>query len=383
MTSTDNAAFWDANDVHIAVNPQRSEDATGLKEFSGSHDDLRSFIFFQTSGSEGSPKWVGLSRAAFMDSARAANAHLEATSPDRWLIALPLHHVGGFSILARCHENGAGFFHWQEKWDAVRFADVCAAEGISLTSLVPTQIFDLVQANLEAPRSLRAIVVGGGSLDKDLGARARALGWPVLQSYGMTEAASQIATEPLDHLHGGFEPERLEVLTGWDLQCDADDRLIARGAALASGYALRDNGEWRWEPVDPKAGLVTRDRVQIWQQGARRLLRFLGRDSDFVKILGELVCVSRLQARLERLLVAGGLSPTSAIIWPATDARRGVRLVLVGELSETQIERVCEEFNLSAQPFERLDPGRALPSLPRTSLGKLDRAALERILSES
>ncbi|MCE9519375.1 MAG: AMP-binding protein [Verrucomicrobia bacterium] len=186
----DNARFWDANDVHIAANPQRPGDAIGLEEFATSRDDLRSLLYFQTSGSEGLPKWVGLPRSAFMASARSVNAHLEATSRDRWLIALPLHHVGGFSILARCHDNGAGFFHWQNKWDAADFAAVCAVEKISLTSLVPTQVFDLVQANLEAPPSLRAIIVGGGSLEKNLGARARTLGWPVLQSYGMTMIVS-------------------------------------------------------------------------------------------------------------------------------------------------------------------------------------------------
>lgn len=318
-----------------------------------------------------------------MASARAVNAHLEATSLDRWLIGLPLHHVGGFSILARCHENGAGFALWQEKWDAQKFAAACAAQGITFTSLVPAQVFDLVHAKLVAPPSLRAVVVGGGSLDGELGARSRALGWPVLQSYGMTEAASQIATEPLEDLHGDFEAGRLQVLPGWDLRCDADGRLVVRGGALASGYALRNGDEWRWEPVDSKTGLVTRDRVQVWQEGARRFLRFLGRDSDFVKILGEMVCVSRLQARLERQMESSGLSPASAIIWPVTDARRGVRLLLVGELTIAQLEAVCQLYNSSAPSFERLHPGRSLPSLPRTSLGKLDRAVLASILSES
>ncbi len=378
-----NDAFWRGDDCFVAVNSLRPHEADGLSDFAVSSDDLRSLLFFQTSGSEGSPKWVGLLRAAFLASARSVNAHLEATSRDHWLIALPLYHVGGFSILARCHENGAGFFHWQEKWDVVRFAEVCAAEKISLTSLVPTQVFDLVQAKLEAPPSLRAIIVGGGSLEKDLGTRARALGWRVLQSYGMTETASQIATEPLDHLLSGFDPDRLEVLAGWNLQCDADDRLIVRGEALALGYALRDDGAWRWASVDPNAGLITRDRVKISQHGAKCFLQFLGRDSDFVKVLGELVCVSGLQTRLERLLESIGCSPTSAIIWPATDARRGVRLLLVGELPLTQLEQVCEFFNLSALRFERLEPVRELTTLPRTSLGKLDRAAMGRLLSES
>jgi O-succinylbenzoic acid--CoA ligase len=54
------------------------------------------------------------------------------------------------------------------------------------------------------------VVVGGGALAKDIGLRALGMGWPLLQSSGMTEACSQLATEPVDHLHSGFDPDSLE-----------------------------------------------------------------------------------------------------------------------------------------------------------------------------
>ena len=101
-------------------------------------------------------------------SARAVNAHLEATARDRWLIALPLHHVGGFSILARCFASGASLVRMEEKWEPATFAGLCAAGRITLTSLVPAQVFDLVQAKVHGPSSLRAVIVGGAALDKRL-----------------------------------------------------------------------------------------------------------------------------------------------------------------------------------------------------------------------
>ena len=73
-----------------------------------------------------------------------------------------------------------------------------ADRGVTHTSLVPTQVHDLVKADLRAPETLKAIVVGGGHLDAATGRLARTLGWPVLASYGMTEAASQIATQTLE-----------------------------------------------------------------------------------------------------------------------------------------------------------------------------------------
>ena len=66
------------------------------------------------------------------------------------------------------------------------------------SSLVPAQVLDLVRAGLRPPPVLRAIVVGGGAISAELYRDARALGWPVLPSYGMTECCSQIATATHD-----------------------------------------------------------------------------------------------------------------------------------------------------------------------------------------
>ena len=104
-------------------------------------------------------------------------------------MALPDFHVGGMGILARCHEaflqGGSG---WRGKWDPVRYHELALAEGSTLSSLVPTQLFDLVEHGLRAPEPLRAVIIGGGRLDDQLYEQALQLGWPLMESYGMTEA---------------------------------------------------------------------------------------------------------------------------------------------------------------------------------------------------
>jgi O-succinylbenzoic acid--CoA ligase len=378
-----NRNFWRADTVFFAVNPRLPDDTDGILSFVVEREETSNLIYFQTSGSEGVPKWVGLSRAAFLASARAVNEHLESTDRDRWLVTLPMHHVGGFSILARCFESGAEFFYMKGKWDVDRFMSRCLRETITLTSLVPAQVFDLVQCGVHAPPGLRAVVVGGGSLAKDIGVRAVALGWPVLQSYGMTEACSQVATEPLDHLYSGFEPDSLEILRGWDLITDANGTLTVKGPALASGYLMWRDEEWCWEPIDPLKGLVTRDRVQIWPHGTRRFLRFLGRESAFVKVLGELVNISALQAKLDQLLSGEHTEFGAAVIVPVPDERKEARLLLVGTLPMSRLEDLRARFNLQAAGFERLDEARALETLPRTALGKLDLGALKALLAKT
>lgn len=376
----DNAAFWMRDDAFVAVSPHRIQNAEGLAEFAASHEETRHLVFFQTSGSEGAPKWVGLSRQALLASARAVNSHLEATSNDRWLMALPGYHVGGFSILARCQESGAAFDVVHEKWEPRRFVEICREKQSSLVSLVPTQVYDLVQAKLSPPKSLRVVIVGGGPLSREIGTQAMELGWPVIQSFGMTEAGSQIATEPLDHLYAGFDPDRLEVLSGWLLQVDAEGCLVMRGEALASGYAQKQNGQWDWTPIDRQEGLRTRDRVQLWQHGTREFLCFMGRDSSFVKIMGELVSLPVLQARLEWLCAEQQFSPQSCILWPVYEARKGTRLILVGELPQEDLQDLCEKFNTGVPGFERLDKAQAIDALPRTALGKIDREAMHHLV---
>lgn len=364
-------SFWEGGENHIAVNPARARDATGLAEFAREALQASGWCFFQTSGSEGWPKWVALTKEGFLISARVVNDFLGCTSADRWLVALPLHHVGGFAIHARCFVSGAQVYTLPGKWDATAFAAKCAELQITLTSLVPTQLHDLVSANVTAPSSLRAVVIGGGALSSALQERALELGWPVRASYGMTEAASQIATQPAG---GNLPGEALELLLHWEGSTTEEWVFRLRGPALARGYAFRAGEDWRWQPINVVEGLLTRDRVDLRTEGGRRLLRFCGRDSAFIKVCGELVNLHALQQRLDDLAQQQGLD-APAVLVPVPDERREVALVLVtvaGTFAEAQRADLLTAYNTSCQPFERVHAHRELAEVPRTELGKVN-----------
>jgi len=55
-----------------------------------------------TSGSSGEPNVVLSSRRAFFEAARASAANLGWQPQDRWLLSLPLAHIGGLSVVTRC-----------------------------------------------------------------------------------------------------------------------------------------------------------------------------------------------------------------------------------------------------------------------------------------
>ncbi len=367
--------FWTSNSCHVAVNPHRASDAHGLKKWAEGQG-LSGLCFFQTSGSENSPKWVALSKQAFLISARAVNGHFGIKASDRWLIALPLHHVGGFAILARAHLSRSSVVHDVSRWQPLAFANLCEREKITLVSLVPTQVHDLVRDSIRCPNSLRAVIVGGGSLSKELTAGAMALGWRVYQSYGMTEAASQIATQTCK---GTAPLDGLELLPHWKTHVDDRGRLVLSGESLAKGYAIKnEDGNWTWHEIGQE--LVTRDLVRLWDYGTKRLLQFIGRESGFVKILGELVHLAPLQARLDSLILERGFA-SNPIIIAVSDVRSENRLVLVSD--DSFGESIMAAFNDSSGSLCHLTEVIQVARIPRSPLGKVSAEALRRLVAQA
>ena len=366
--------FWENDAPHVAVNPHQPADSAGLEDFADSAG-LQRTCFFQTSGSEGVPKWVALAKEAFLISASAVNAHFRVTHNDRWLIALPLHHVGGFSILARAHLSGSSVTHLDTPWSPENFVRHIQHQDITLVSMVPTQVHDLVQYKLASPAPLRAAIVGGGGMSRELAEAARSLGWPVYQSYGMTEAASQIATQPLQD---NLPAECLEILPHWRAERDDAGRLIISGPALAKGYAMRNRqGGWTWQPMAGR--LITRDLVLLGEDQGRRWLKFEGRESGFVKVLGELIHLAPLQSRLDALALERGVSPPP-VVTALPDARRESRLVLVVENAGGAA--LLEFFNAEAPPLHQLAECIRLQAIPRSPLGKVNTSELrDRLIS--
>lgn len=148
-----------------------------------------------TSGTTGFPKGAMITYANHFWSAIGSAFRLGVHTDDRWLACLPLYHVGGLAVLFRsCLYGTAVILHDGFYPAAVRHS--LRNQAATLVSLVPTMLNRLLHENLsatEAP-SLRLILLGGAAATADLLAEARAAGLPVAATYGLTEAASQVAT---------------------------------------------------------------------------------------------------------------------------------------------------------------------------------------------
>lgn len=333
---------------------------------------LASHVCFATSGSTGEPKWIALSKAALLASARAVNEHLGVNSDACWGLALPVHHVGGFGVAARAFAAGCRFAAFPNRWDPEGYAKWLAETEVTHTSLVPTQVHDLAKSGLRPPAALRAVVVGGGRLDETTGRAARDLGWPVLASFGMTETASQIATQRPADLAAPYQPAPLPLLPGWRADTAPDGRLRVAGPALFSGTLVRHGNRWAYQPRDGD-WFLTSDIVLLDERG----LTPLGRADALVKVLGELVDPTAI----ERELIAashGAIDPASLVIAAVHDDRAGRKLIPV--FAATVPPRAAESaralYHAHAPGFRRLAPPVFLPDFPRSPLGKPLRAEI-------
>jgi O-succinylbenzoic acid--CoA ligase len=360
LTST---AFWD-DPTPVA--------AGGLPGKIPFCPELRGHVLFATSGSAGHPQWIALSKTALRESAAAVNRHLTVGPDSCWALALPLRHVGGFGVVARAAAADCALREFRGRWSAPVFAQWLTDHQVTHTALVPAQVFDLVAAQLTAPASLVAVVVGGGHLDAPTGQAARALGWPVLASYGMTEAASQIATQGMDSLGTLYQPAPLPLLPIWQAETTAEQLLRIAGPALFSGWMVSEGAGWAFHPRTTPWH-QTRDRVTL----SGRLLTPIGRADTQVKVLGELVDLESLERELTDLS-DGMLAPGSMVIVAVPDARAGYLLVPVFAESTdaSQVSAALIRYAASAPGFRRLLAPVRLDLLPVSLLDKPRRAEI-------
>jgi O-succinylbenzoic acid--CoA ligase len=323
-----------------------------------------------TSGTSGTPKGALLSRRAFVAAATASAARLGWRDDDRWLLAMPLAHVGGLSVLVRCLvARRTIVLGAHGSFDPASFVDVVTRHRVTLASLVPTQLAQLVRAEAHGLSSLRAILLGGAACPASVLERAVALGHPIHTTYGLTEMCAQVATSrsPVRSVDEGVG----EPLDGVDVKIEGG-HILVRSASRMDGWldaTLPD-------PFDAEGFYDTGD-------------------------LGELDAHGRLHVHTRRddLIVTGGENVYPAEVERALLALEGVEAAcVVGLPDETWGQCVAAAY-VSREPLDEHAlmetlrgvlagfkvPRRLLrlDALPTLAVGKLDRARLRALLSAS
>jgi O-succinylbenzoic acid--CoA ligase len=343
------------------------------------HDENAVLAIIYTSGTTGRPKGAMLTVGNFWWSAVGSALNLGTLADDRWLACLPLFHVGGLSILLRAAIYGiTAVVH--DGFDAEAVNAAIDDERVTLVSVVAVTLQRMLDARdgRPYPSWLRCVLLGGGPAPRPLLERCAALGVPVVQTYGLTETTSQIATlSPEDALPKlgaagrPLYPNEIRISTSrGDAAPGEEGEILVRGPVVMAGYAGRPDHTAR-AVVD--GWLHTGD---IGTLDAEGYLYVLDRRDDLIVTGGENVYPAEVEAAL---LACPGV--TEAGVIGVADASWGQRVVAIVRLATSAGSGTAEA--LRAHCRGRL-AGYKVPSeirvvdepLPRTASGKLQRRLL-------
>lgn len=323
---------WDAGDVVLPLDPRLPAPAARalVDRLSKAALEPGDALVVATSGTTGEPKGVVHTHDGVAWAARATNAALGVDPDrDRWLLQLPLAHVGGLGVVTRALLSGTPLTFDPDD------------PAATLTAAVPTQL------ERRDHSRFRAVLVGGSAdWRRDRPAN-------VVRTYGLTESYGGV-------VYDGVPLPGVEVRV-----VDGEVRLRCGSIAprTADGTPLLDAGGW----------LATGDEGE-WDEAAGRLVVH-GRRGDVIVTGGEKVWPDPVERLLRRVpgvaevAVVGRPDPewgaaVTAVVVPADpasppaleDLRAAVRAELPAWCAPRRLELV--------------------DALPRTALGKVRRQLL-------
>ena len=316
-----------------------------------------------TSGTTGRPKGAVLTYGNHWWSAVASVLNLGLGATDSWLACLPLFHVGGLSILLRGVICGiTAVVH--PRFDAAAANHAIDADGVATISVVSTMLERMLteRADRPFPSTLRCVLLGGGPAPLPLLERALAAAAPVVQTYGLTETASQVATlAPEDAVRKVGSAGK--PLMGTRVEIGDGGEICVRGPTVSPGYLH--------QPPRGDAWLRTGDVGTFDGDG---YLYVLDRRDDLIVSGGENVYPAEVEAALlahpavEDAGVFGLADPAwGAVVAAAVKPRAGF------EVSTDELLAFCRQ-RLAGYKVPRQIEFRG--ELPRNASGKLLRREL-------
>jgi acyl-CoA synthetase (AMP-forming)/AMP-acid ligase II len=332
----------------------------------GTAPTLAGGLVLSTSGTTGAPKLIRLTEAQLLHTAGSIAAHHGLSAVDAGFSPLPLFHINAEVVGLLATLVAGASLVLDDRFHRTGFWDLLDERGITWVNAVPAIVSRLAPLGPgeSVPPAVRFVRSASAPLPVATLARfEQATGVPVVETYGMTEAGSQITANPVDGprkagsvgLPVGVE---LRVVTAedGDVPEPAGDagpvgRVEIRGPGVIAGYG----GAGYEDRVDPEGWLDTGD---------------LGRlDADGYLFLGEpsVAAVAVVGSDHHEL----GRVPVAYVVLRSAEGDPG------GEAAAVAVERVQERCTRYLARAKRPVAFHVVDRLPAGATGKVRRAMID------
>jgi acyl-CoA synthetase (AMP-forming)/AMP-acid ligase II len=335
-------------------------------------------LFLHTSGTTSRPKGVPLSHANLLASAANVATTYALTPEDVSLCVMPLFHVHGLvaSTLATLHSGGTLIV--PPRFSASAFWPAVKAHGVTWYTAVPTihQVLlaraDEDQAPAPGANGLRFIRSCSSSLaPATMAGLEERFGCPVLEAYGMTEAAHQMASNPLPP--GERRPGSVGRGTGAQVAI-MDDAGALLSAGVQGEVVIQGPNVTRGYHNNPEANAAafTNGWFRTGDQGimdAAGYLTLVGRLKELINRGGEKISPREID---EVLLTHPAVA--EAVCFGVPDPKYGEEVAAAVVLrSETTEENLIGHCRDRLAAFKVPKKIYLVTQIPRTATGKIQR----------
>ena len=379
--------------LRVAIDPYSAAGSLQLTDCPSSAASAREDVdsdqpalMLHTSGTTSRPKLVSLTQANLAVSATNIQNWLGLSPADRCFNIMPLFHIHGLVGALLSSLAGGGSVICSEGFVATKFLAALRRSSPTWYTAVPTMHQAIVargqaDPSLCASTSLRLIRSSSAALPPQVGAALEQLfGVPVIESYGMTEAAHQMCCNPLPPAARKFGsvglPAGPEVAvmdeSGRLLPCGATGEVVIRGPSVIRGYVNNPEAN---RSAFRDGWFRTGDLGRVEADG---YLFLAGRIKEIINRGGEKISPREVdEVLLDHPAVA------TAVTFAMPDARLGeeIAAAIVLRAGAAVTEQAMMEF-AAARIAEFKVPRRIIfvDEIPKGPTGKVQRIGLARQL---
>lgn len=367
-------------------------EAGPLRPLPASPADVRAVM--ASSGTTGAPKIIPLTESQLLATARGVAGHLALGPEDRGYSPLPLFHINGLVIGVLSALVAGSTIVLERQFSRRSFWTTAEQRGATWLNLVPAILAILGAPSVAGePRPHQAIrLARSASAPLPAAVRDRfeqLTGIPVVETYGMTEAASQITANPMVDVRPGSVglpvDVELRVVGPGRLAPPAGEtgRVQIRGPRVTSWYwaaGSPERPEWSCrEALDADGWLDTGDIGRLDSDG---YLYLVGRDGDVINRGGE-----KIQPREVEEVLLSDPRVTAAVVVPRSHPTVGeepVAYVLATEGALAEAEQLTADLRHrcegSLSRFKRPADIIVARDLPAGPTGKVRRAEVRSMI---